>query len=697
MISKVQDHHRERSAAIYIRQSTMGQVRHHQESTERQYAFKARAQELGWPAESVQILDADLGQSGTQTTHREDFKRLVTEVSMARVGAIFALEASRLARSNLDWQRLIEICAVTQTLVIDEDGCYDPADFNDGLLLGLKGTIAQAELHFIHARLQGGKLNKAKRGELRFPLPVGLSYGDDGQVELDADQEVQGAVRLVFRGFRETGTAYAVVQQFARQGLRFPKRAYGGAWDGKLIWDRLSHSRVLGILKNPSYAGVYVYGRYHSNKEVSRDGTVRTRTKPVPMDCWHVRIADHHPGYINWEEFERNQALLEKNRTNGEAMVLSGPAREGLALLQGLLLCSRCGRRLSVRYTGNGGIYPMYECNALRREGLSGSSCMSVRCDLLDGAVVKRALAVLEPTQIEVAAAAMLELDSRDDARVRQWQMRIERAEYEVQLAERRYEEVDPSNRLVAGTLEKRWNDALVGLKELREQLAASERQEALRVTAEQRAKVLALAEDFPRLWQEPSTKAKDKKRLLQLLIKDITVEQLAERQTIILHVRWQGGACEDLKVTRLPKVADQLRYAEELVQRVRELSCELIDDQVAETLNREGRRPSKGETFTKSIVRWIRHKHRIPAPRLMRPGELTVWQVAEKLGVSRGVVYYWIDYGVIEARRQNNGSPYWITLDAETTEELRSWVRRSARIQQQCQTDQSRVAGGAV
>ena len=258
--------------------------------------------------------------------------------------------------------------------------------------MGLKATIAHAELHVIRARLQGGKLNKARKGELRFPLPVGLCYAEEGRIVLDPDQEVQGAVRLVFDVFRQTGSAYAVVHHFGRQRLRFPKRAYGGAWDGRLVWGRLNHNRVLGILKNPSYAGTYVFGRYRSTKEVSPEGGVRTRTRCVPLDAWPVRIENHHDGYVSWQEFERNQQLLANNRTNAEHMLLSGAAREGLALLQGLLLCGRCGRRLSVRYKGNGGIYPTYDCNARRREGVATTGCMSLRCDLLDTAVSGRVL-----------------------------------------------------------------------------------------------------------------------------------------------------------------------------------------------------------------------------------------------------------------------------------------------------------------
>jgi DNA invertase Pin-like site-specific DNA recombinase len=684
MMSKVQEHHRQRPAYIYIRQSTLGQVRHHQESTERQYALKDKAEQMQWASATIRILDRDLGQSGQQATDREDFKKLVADVSMGRVGAVFALEASRLARSDLDWHRLIEICAITKTLVIDEDGCYDPADFNDALLLGLKATIAKAELHFIRARLQGGKLNKAQRGELRFPQPVGLCYDDTGQTVFDPDQEVQGAVRLLFRVFRETGSAYGVVQHFAQQGLRFPKRAYGGAWDGKLIWGRLCHGRVLGVLKNPAYAGLYSYGRYRSCKEICADGEVRTKLKLTPMDSWQVKLHDHHPGYISWEEYEENQQLLARNRTNGEETLLSGPAREGLALLQGLLLCAKCGRRVSVRYQGNGGIYPTYDCHGLRREALATTSCLSVRCDLLDRVVVERVLELLKPAQLEVAAEALRQLERRDQALSRQWQMRIERAEYEAQLAERRYEEVDPSNRLVASTLETRWNEALVKLQELKAQHSELQQNESLTVTAEQRAKVLALAQDFPRLWNAPSTKAKDKKRMLRLVIKDITVERFAEKRLVVLHVRWQGGACEDLHVSLPPKAADQVRYPGELVQRVRELAHELTDAQIAEALNREGRRPTKGKTFNVSIVSWIRHKHRIAAPVLKRPEERTVQELADQFGVSPHVVYYWVERGVIEARRLNHGAPYWITLNPAKENELRGWVRNSTRIQKQ-------------
>ena len=682
MNSKITEQHRSRPAYIYVRQSTNAQVLHHQESTERQYALRTMALELGWSESAIRTLDRDLGMTGTEMTRREDFKTLVADVSMGQVGAVFALEVSRLARSNLDWHRLLELCALTATLVIDEDGCYDPSDFNDGLLLGLKGTMAQAELHFLHARLQGGKLNKAKKGELRFPLPVGYCYDEQGRIVPDVDAEVRGAVEMAFRLFRETGSAYAVVHRFTEKGLRFPKRAYGGAWDGKIIWGRLSHSRVLGVLKNPSYAGIYVFGRYQYRREITPDGEVRKRMQAVAMPDWRVSLHQHHEGYITLEEFVKNRARLEKNRTNGAETILSGPARAGLALLEGLLLCGHCGHGLTVRYRSKGGICPTYQCNLLRREGLATKSCMVFRCDLLDGVVAEEMLKALQPAELELALAALHELESRDQSILRQWQMRLERAEYEAALAERRYQEVDPANRLVAGTLERRWHDSLVHLEDLKKEAAEFQRQEAHVATPEQKAKVLALAKDLPRLWQASTTHSKDRKRMLRLLIKDITIERPVNQKQLLAHIRWQGGASSEISMQLPLNLADRVRYPSAVVDRIRKLACNLPDDKIADQLNREGQASAKGLPYTVKIVQWIRCRYRIPPAELNRPEELTVRQVAERFGTSDQVVYYWIDHSVIRSRRISPEMPHWITLSDQDEQRLREWVRRSRRIQ---------------
>jgi DNA invertase Pin-like site-specific DNA recombinase len=682
MNPKIQNHHQAKPAYVYLRQSTMAQVRHHTESTERQYALKDKATGLGWPETKIRILDADLGMSAAQIAGREDFKILVADVSMGKVGAVFALEASRLARSCTDWHRLLELCSLTGTLIIDEDGCYDPADFNDQLLLGLKGTMSQAELHFLRARLLGGKLNKAKKGELRRPLPVGLCYDEEGQTVFDPDEEVRGAVRLLFETFRQTGSAYGVVHRFTKLGMKYPKRAYGGVWDGKLIWGRLCHSRVLGVLRNPAYAGAYVHGRYRYVREISPDGTIRCRTIALPMSSWQVTIRDHHPGYISWQTFLDNDAMLERNRTNGEDTLLSGPAREGLALLQGLLLCGSCGRRLTVRYKGNGGIYPVYECTRRKREGLACKSCMHLRCDLLDRPVGERVLEVLKPAQIEIALKALEELERQDKAVDRQWQMRLERAEYEAQLRQKRYEEVDPSNRLVAATLEQRWNQALENLEKLRQEYTERRSSEALAVTPEQRARARQLAQDLPRLWKAPTTKAKDRKRILRLLIKDITVERLPAPKQMVAHIRWQGGACEDIPFRLPPRACDQTRYPKEVVDEIRGLAKTLSDDQIVAALNQQGRLSATKKPFTRSMIEWIRLRHKIPAPQLKRPEELTAKEVAAKFGVSPNVVYYWIERSVIDARKINTGAPWWVTIDRCKERELREWVGNSTRIQ---------------
>lgn len=682
MSSKIQSHHRQKTAYVYLRQSTMAQVLHHQESTQRQYALKDRALDLGWPPDLIRVLDADLGLSGAQASNRQDFQTLVAEVSLEKVGAIFALEVSRLSRSCSDWHRLLEICALTGTLILDADGCYDPADFNDQMLLGLKGTMSQAELHCMRARLLGGKRHKAQRGDLRFPLPVGLVFEDEpGRIVLDPDVEVQSAVRLIFKLFEQTGSAYGVVRHFHRQQLNFPKRAYGGVWAGKIRWSSLTHSRVLGVLSNPSYAGAYVYGRYGGAKSIAADGQIQRKVQKKPMADWPVLIQGHHPGYIEWERFLENQRLLEQNQTNTQ--VTGGAAREGRALLQGMLLCAHCGRRLSPRYTGNGGIYPWYECTRRQQDASYSPQCARIQADGVDRAVVRRMLEILQPEQIEIALRALSELDRRHQAIDQQWRLRLQRLEYQAQLAQRRYEEVDPANRLVASTLERRWNDALQELQKTQDEFAHSRQEQGLELTTEQRQQIQALAQDLPRLWKSPTTSSQDRKRMLRLLIKDITVETRRPARQAVLHLRWQGGAVEDLTVELPKRAADKVRYPAPIVGRIRALAESMIDSQIARLLQQEGALSAKGKPFTASMIKWIRHRHAIPMPSLKRADEITVAEVVHRLGVSLWVVYYWIERGHLPARRLGDGYPYWISLTPEKEAELRNWIAHSKRILQ--------------
>lgn len=666
---KITQAHLQRNAYVYLRQSSMGQVRNHRESTERQYSLQETARSLGWPLARVVVLDGDLGKSGTSTTEREDFKTMVADVSLGKAGAVLAIEASRLARSNADWHRLIEICGVTGTLIIDEDGCYNPCDFNDGLLLGLKGTMAQAELHFIRARLQGNKLNKARKGELRFPLPVGYVFDDLNCIAKDSDAQVRSSIEFVFDSFHQCGSAYGVVQRFARENLEFPKRSYGGAWAGKLHWGRLTDSRVASILKNPSYAGVYAFGRFRTVKEILENGEFRSRISCMSEENWLVNLRDHHEGYISFEQYVRNLEQLSRNQTNAKERVLSGPAREGLALLQGMLLCGCCGRRLSPRYKGNGGIYPKYECNWRKREGLSTTACMSIQCEVLDQAVERRVLEVLNKDQIELAIEAFEIVSKRHEQVDAQWKMRLQRAEYEAQLAQRRYEQVDPNNRLVAATLEQRWNDGLIELQDVKDQFAKVQ-QQAQKMTSRQRAELLRLAQDLPRLWRHQATSWKDKKRVLQLLIRDVTVQK-PDRRHAILQVRWQGDACEEIRVELPRPNAERWRHDDQLIERVGELSKTLDDKQIAATLNREGIKTNKGNVFTIKSIQWIRHKHNIPPVDDQKAEELTVKEVSARFAVSPGIVYDWIAKGLIHARRRNARSPYLLTISPEFEREL--------------------------
>ena len=538
---KISAAHLERLAVVYVRQSSLAQVRQHTESTQRQYALAEEAQQLGWPAARVEVIDDDLGLSGRSADGRAGFRELVGRVCVGEVGAILGLEVSRLARSSADLQRLLELARLTDTLVIDSDGIYDLQDFNDRLLLGLKGTMSEAELHLLAGRLQGAKRAAAERGELRFPLPVGYVYDDEGQTVIDPDDQVRAAVADVFAAFEQTGSAYGVVGVFQSQGRLFPRRAYGGAWAGELRWGRLTHSRVLGVLSNPAYAGAYVYGRYRSRRLVSPDGAIRTSTVELPRAEWAVVIADHHPGYIDWDAFLRNEARLRRNRTNaGER-----PPREGEALLQGILVCGGCGGQMSTRYQAGRGYY---ECSKSRADRVQTPRCRSVRSDTLDAAVARRLLESLSPEQVALARAAADEVTERRTRTTRAAELAVERARYEADRAERAFHQCEPEHRLVARSLEQRWEARLAALAEAEHALA---RAQAAVAPLPPRAELEALCADLPGLWAAPSTSSRDRKRMLRTLIADVTLISEAGATQLTIGIRWQSGASEQLDVQR--------------------------------------------------------------------------------------------------------------------------------------------------
>lgn len=690
MTDKVRPSHRNRAAIVYVRQSTLGQVRLHHESTERQYALQDRAREMGWPEQAIRVIDEDLGLSGSQSAGRSGFQHLVADVSLGQVGAIFGLEVSRLARSSADWHRLLELCALFDTLIVDADGVYDLADFNDRLVLGLKGTMSEAELHLLRGRLLGGKLNKARKGELHSPLPVGFVFDPAGRIVLDPDEQVQGAVRTLFDVFRRTGSAFGVVQHFAREGLQFPKRAYGGAWAGRLLWGNLTHGRVLGVLKNPCYAGTYVFGRYRYRKQLTADGRLRSVTIAVAPEQWQVRIDEHHPGYISLAEFDANQARLRHNRTNA---VISGAAREGAALLQGLLLCGHCGRRLTVRYTSNGGITPRYECGHGRRDGVPGPHCRSVDGRLLDQAVVAHVLAALQPAEFDLALRAVDQLHQTRQAAEHGWKLRIERAQYEADLAERQYQLTEPENRLVARTLESRWNERLAEIQRLQDEHRAHAQRLTDAGPTITREQVLALARDLPRLWHAPSTTPKDRKRILRVFLEDVTVSSVPGSRELDLGIRWRSGRTESITLLRPLAAPDRRRATPETVARVAKMAHGLTNAQIIEACNAQGMLSPTGKPFTRGSVSWIRYRYRIPGP-AAENARLSVAETATRFGVSTHVIYYWIERGLLPASKQARGWPWRITLDPEIEHQLRERVRLSGHLRHDSQDS---LCGGAV
>lgn len=668
--SKVRAEHLNREALVYVRQSTMAQVRFNQESTQRQYALREKALSLGWPEEHIHVIDGDLGISGSGRSKRPGFAQLVTSVSLGEVGAVFGLEISRFARSSADLMKLLELCSLLNTLVIDEDGVYDMSDFNDRLLIGLKGTMGEAELHFLHARMIGGKENAASRGELRFPLPVGYVHDSDGKTIIDPDEEVQHAVSTLFRVFRSSGSAYGVVRYFAENNISFPKRAYGGAWDGMTTWGTLTHSRVLTVIHNPAYAGAYVYGRYRDNKTINADGHFDHHPVRLPdKEDWKVFLPGHHQAYISWDDFEENQKLLGSNRTNSERC---GPAREGTALLTGVLLCGKCGRRMTVRYTGTGGIRPVYECIGRWEHG-NKAACSSVPADVLDRAVSEKILSVMKLTELELSLKVMHSICDANRMSDKQWLLAIERAQYEADRAERQFMLADPENRLVVRSLEANWNQKLKELEKVKLDYAAYSSKKAWIPSTEEERGILDLACRIPEVWNAPSSTPKEKKRIIRILIEDITVLSEKKCSDFSIGLRFRSGKLEQLSLKKPLPCADRKRHTDDTIALIRKLALSMDDHEIANRLNIDGLSTPEGKSFTYAGVRWIRYKHAISGPYQSNHQGISVDEAATLLGISNGKVYYGISTGRIPARKQHPGWPWEILIDDTNLESIKS------------------------
>jgi len=688
---KIRAEHLDRQALIYVRQSTPMQVRDNVASTARQYDLARRAEQFGWAKGHIHVIDQDQGRSGASALGRDGFQYLMAEVGLGRVGAVLSLEASRLARSCSDWYRLVEVCGLTDTLVIDEDGVYDPTQYNDRLLLGIKGTMSAAELHWLRSRLLGGKLEKARTGQLRSRLPTGLVYDPAGQTVLDPDEQVQQALRLVFDTFERVGAALGVVQDFAEHRFLFPTRHYGGDRDGQLTWRPLDLGRVLAILHNPTYTGTYVYGRTKTRNVVlpGEEPRVKGRTRRVVAEDWPFVIHDHHPAYLTWGHFRRNQQRLLDNCTF-DHQERRGAIRGGAALLQGLVLCGRCGRRMTIRYMDDGKV-PLYECNQVHKNR-GEKTCQSLRGDRIDEAVARAFLEALRPAQLEVSMAAINQISEQARRADRQWELMVERARYEAELARRRFQAVDPENRLVGRTLERDWESKLAEVERLERESAARPALATRLVDPAERARILALAQDLPTLWQAATTTQVERKQLLGFLIKDVCLRRT--EATIEVAIRWRTEACTVLDIPRPKRSCDARRTDPAALARIHALAADTSDCQIAQILNREGLRSGTGRLFTTNIVKQIRYGYSILSGCPDRPaccadgyradGRCSASLAAELLNVTVSTIADWCQSGLLDGIQSTSYGPWWILLTPEIIARLRkpvrrTWTRRSA------------------
>ncbi len=652
--NKVGADHLRRAAYLYVRQSTLRQVVENTTSTDRQYGLRRRAVALGWAPERVVVIDSDLGQSGASAADREGFQRLVADVGMGKAGIVIGLEVSRLARNNADWQRLLEICALTETLILDEDGLYDPCGLNDRLLLGLKGQMSEAELHLLRARLRGGILARARRGELALPLPVGLVYDPAGKVVLDPDAQVQGAIGHLFMTFARTGSARATVTAFAKEDLTFPRRLHRGPHRGELAWGRLEHSQVLNVLHNPRYAGAFCYGRNRYRRGV--DGAVHSQL--LPRDQWTALIPGAHPGYLSFEDWERNQALLAANAKAHGAQRRASPPREGPALLQGMVVCGRCGRRMTVRYHTRRGIQlPEYLCQADAVQ-TGARLCQFVPGGGVDQAVGQLLVATVTPLALTVALAVADELDARAGEADTLRRAAVERARQHAELARRRYLAVDPHNRLVADTLEADWNDALRQLAAAQEDYQRQRDTLPARLDDNQRATIMALASDFPALWSDPATPQRERKRMARLLIEDVT---LVRDDTIAVHTRFRGGKLHSLTLPVPLRPWETRRTPAAAVARIDQLLDAHTERDVARILNDEGLATGDSRPFDPIAVARVRRAYGLTSryQRLRAAGMLTAVELAAQLGVSARTVREWLNASLLAGEPCNDKHEY--------------------------------------
>jgi DNA invertase Pin-like site-specific DNA recombinase len=666
---KIEPRHQRLQAIVYIRQSTPKQVQNHQESTRRQYQLAERARQMGWPASQIRVIDEDLGLSGAASRQRTGFQSLVAAIGLGEVGIVLVTEVSRLSRCNSDWHRVIELCAVFRTLIADEDGVYDARDPNDLLLLGVKGTLFAAELHILRGRMRGNLLNKARRGELAQRLPVGFRRRPDGAVVQDPDDAVRLAIATVFERFAVLRSARAVQRHFLENRLALPRLLQTGAAAGSITWVRPTYQMVQQVLTNPAYAGVFVYGR--RRRQAVPGDPPATADRRVALAEWDIVVPDVYPAYLTYDAYLANRRALADNLYNF-ARKGRGAPREGLALLAGLVVCGRCGRRMAVSY---GSAHHSYHCRRAQVD-YGEPQCQSCPVGALDAVVTAAFLEAMAPVGIEATLAALETLEREREAIDRQWRLRLERARYEVALAQRQYDAVDPDNRLVARELERRWNTALGALETLDSEYALVRRTELMPLNAAEREEVRRIAADLPGLWQAETTTAVDRKRLLRLAVAAVTVTVDRAARRIDVAILWTGGATST-HTAFLPPIGIHAATDAAVIARIRELSRELPDHAIAQALNALGLRTRTGKDWTYERVRSMRKQHGIPTGCPIRTGSLepradgrlSARAAATRLDVTPSLVHLWVRHGIIRCDQRCRCSKQWVQLtDADIT-----------------------------
>lgn len=674
---KITQQHLSKAAYVYIRQSTTSQLIHNQESTKRQYELKERALSLGWPQSEVYLIDEDLAKSGARADLREGFKHLLAEISLGRVGIVISLEAARLARNCSDWYKLLELCSIFGTLIADWELVYDPRLYHDRLLLGLAGMMSEAELHHVRMRMYEGLKHKAERGDLKLLLPVGLERLRNGEVVLNPDEEIQARIRLIFDKFKELASAKKVVRYLRKHKLTIPSRPKLGPEPHEVVWREAKAISVYRILKNPIYAGAYVYGKTKTEPTRRRQGVAYSGVVRLPIEEWEVCIKDFYPAYITWQEYLNNQQQLQANQYSYKKQQI-GATRRGSLLLQGIAMCGKCGARMCACYPGKkGSRYPSYRC-CEESKTIAQAMCQRLSAEKIDAFIEQQILQALEPDKIEIALAAYEQIEREEKIIKQQWLLKIERAKYQATRAQRQYDSIDPENRLVARNLEKNWEEKLRELKKIEQEYENWINQNSCTMTTENQRQFLALGENLPKIWNASTTSSEDKKRIVRLVIKDVIMDRTRQKEKIWIQINWQTGA-----ITQHWLNFPASQYSQMLqVNQLRKRLCELVNEgrrnrDIAKILNSEGYKGANGIEIKRNIVTNLRKKWGIEPSVKDRweDGSYTLKAVASLIGVTKTTVYEWIKKGKLDAYQPSKYSIWKISLTEQDIAQLKQHI----------------------